>query len=199
MSITDKHSGRVTFDTGDELGDMMDKLTVMIGKIAARDNGSGRQFKPQIYQGKRSRQKEVVMINAVMISEVIRIDKGQLVETGDITDKIEEDQGLNKIIEEEVIEVMQGCIKILKNKIAEESTEIILEVKVIAEVKIGTGLEKDHFLETIVMTETTGVQAIAVPDQDQGLAQTETESDVTSVGNTIISQRNVLPPGKKEN
>ena len=56
MSIKDNHSRRVTFDTGDELGDKIDKLTVMIGKLAARDSGSGRQFKPQIYQGKRRRQ-----------------------------------------------------------------------------------------------------------------------------------------------
>ena len=53
MSMKDNHSRRVTFDTGDELGDKVDKLTVMVGKSAARDSGSGRQFKPQIYQGKR--------------------------------------------------------------------------------------------------------------------------------------------------
>ena len=53
MSIKDSHSRRVTFDTGDELGDNINKLTVMIGKLAAGDSGSGRQFKPQIYQCKR--------------------------------------------------------------------------------------------------------------------------------------------------
>ena len=53
MSIKDNHNRRVTFDTGDELGDKIDKLTVMIGKLTARDSRSGRQFKPQIYQGKR--------------------------------------------------------------------------------------------------------------------------------------------------
>ena len=53
MSIKDNYSRWVTFDTGDELGDKIDKLTVMIGQLAARDSGSGRQFKPQIYQGKR--------------------------------------------------------------------------------------------------------------------------------------------------
>ena len=53
MSIKVNHSRRVTFDTGDQLGDKIDKLTVMIGKLAARDSRSGRQFKPKIYQGKR--------------------------------------------------------------------------------------------------------------------------------------------------
>ena len=53
ISIKDNHSRRVTFDTGDELVDKIDKLAVMIRKLAARDSRSGRQFKPQIYQGKR--------------------------------------------------------------------------------------------------------------------------------------------------
>ena len=52
MSIKDNHIRRVTFDTGDELGDKVDKLTVMMETLAARDSQSGRQFKPQIYQGK---------------------------------------------------------------------------------------------------------------------------------------------------
>ena len=53
ISIKDNPSRRVTFDTGDELGDKIDKLTVMTGKLAARDRGSGRHFQPQVYQGKR--------------------------------------------------------------------------------------------------------------------------------------------------
>ena len=39
------------FDTK-ELGDKIDKLAVMIGKLATRDIGKGRQFKPQIYQNR---------------------------------------------------------------------------------------------------------------------------------------------------
>ena len=72
-------------------------------------------------------------------------------------------------------------------------------MKVIAEVEIGTGLEKDHFLETLVTEEMIGVQVIVGPDQDQGQVQIETESGVTSVGNMIILQRTVLHPGKKGN
>ena len=52
MSINDSHSGRVSFDTREELGDKIDKLMVTIGKLAARESRSGRQFKPQIHQGK---------------------------------------------------------------------------------------------------------------------------------------------------
>ena len=49
MSIRFGHNRKVSFDTK-ELGHKIDKLAVMIGKLATRDSGTGRQFKPQIYQ-----------------------------------------------------------------------------------------------------------------------------------------------------
>ena len=52
MSIRDGHNRKVSFDTREELGDKIDKLVVMIGKLAAKDNGTGRQFKPQIHQNR---------------------------------------------------------------------------------------------------------------------------------------------------
>ena len=52
MSIRDSHNRKVSFNTKEKLGDMIDKLAVMIGKLATRDNGTGRQFKPQIYQNR---------------------------------------------------------------------------------------------------------------------------------------------------
>ena len=54
------------------------------------------------------------------------------------------------------------------------------------EVEIGTGLEKDHFLETLVAEEAIGVQVIVGPDQDQWQVQIKTVSGVTNVGNMII-------------
>ena len=56
MRIKDNHNRKVTFDAGDKLGGKIDKLTVMIGKLAARDSRSGRQFKPQAWQDKRNGQ-----------------------------------------------------------------------------------------------------------------------------------------------
>ena len=52
MSIIDSHNRKVSFDTREELADKIDKLGVMIGKLATRDNGTGRQFKPKILQGR---------------------------------------------------------------------------------------------------------------------------------------------------
>ena len=40
MSIRDSHNREVSFDTREELGDKIDKLAVMIGKLATRDNGA---------------------------------------------------------------------------------------------------------------------------------------------------------------
>ena len=139
------------------------------------------------------------MIDAVMTSEIIKINTGQIVETGDSLVKIEVDQGINKITEEEILKVMQECIKILQDKIVEESTEMFTEMKVMVEVEIGTGLEEDHFLETFITEERIGVQVIVGPDQDQGQVQIEIESGVTNVGNMIILQRTVLHTGKKGN
>ena len=135
----------------------------MIGKSAARDYRSGRQVKPQIYQGIGRGQNK-----GSYDGKVIRIDIGQIVKTGDSIGKMEVDLGMNKIIGEENLEVMQGHIKTLKGKAVEESIGIITEMKVMAEVEIGTGLEKGHFLETLAVTETIGAQAIVGPDQDQG-------------------------------
>ena len=52
MSIRDGHNRKVSFDTKDELGDDLEKLALMIGKLAGRDSRRGRQFKPQIHQSR---------------------------------------------------------------------------------------------------------------------------------------------------
>ena len=52
MSIRQGTNRKVSFDTIDELGDKIDKLTVMLARLAAMDNHDKRPFKPQIYQGR---------------------------------------------------------------------------------------------------------------------------------------------------
>ena len=42
MIIRDIHNKTVSFDTKEELGDKIEKLAVMIGKLATRDSGTGR-------------------------------------------------------------------------------------------------------------------------------------------------------------
>ena len=57
---------------------------------------------------------------------------------------------------------MQG---ILTDKIAEDSIEIITEMKVMTGAEMETGLEKGHFPETFMVID-IGVQAIVGPGQD---------------------------------
>ena len=51
MSIREGANKRVSFDTRDALEDRIDKLTVMLGILAAKDNNE-RTFKPQICQSR---------------------------------------------------------------------------------------------------------------------------------------------------
>ena len=52
MSIRDIQNRKVSFDTREELGDKIDKLAVMISKLATRGSEAGTQFKPHSYQGR---------------------------------------------------------------------------------------------------------------------------------------------------
>ena len=81
MSIKDNYNKKVTFDTQDGLQDKIDKLRVMMNKLATRDNGMNRQFKPQIYQSKRRGESRNFLIHVIMIEEMIKIGTDQIAET----------------------------------------------------------------------------------------------------------------------
>ena len=100
------------------------------------------------------------MTDAIMISEPIRTNIDQIVETEDSIDRREVDLDMDKIIGEVISEVMLGT---LTDRIVEESTEVITGMKVMAEA--GTGLEKGNFPETLAAIE-IGVQATVGPGQD---------------------------------
>ena len=94
------------------------------------------------------------MTHIIIIEEIIKIGTGQIVVIGEfnLEDKIEVDQGMNKIIGEEILEAMQDCIKILEDRIVEENIEVIIEIKIIAEREIGEGLEIGHFKGITIIT-----------------------------------------------
>ena len=52
MSIREGSSRRVSLDTRKELNNKLDKLMVMIGKLAAKGSGRTRQFKPEMHQSR---------------------------------------------------------------------------------------------------------------------------------------------------
>ena len=52
MNVRDGRERRVSFNTRDELGDKIDKLTVVMSRLAAKDSHEKRPFKPQIYKSR---------------------------------------------------------------------------------------------------------------------------------------------------
>ena len=52
MSVRDRTDRRVSFNTREELVDKIDKLTVIMSKLGAKDSHEGRPFKPQIYKSR---------------------------------------------------------------------------------------------------------------------------------------------------
>ena len=56
MSIKDSYSKKVTSDMQDSLKEKIDRLTTMISKLTAKDDGLHKQFKPKIFQCKRRQQ-----------------------------------------------------------------------------------------------------------------------------------------------
>ena len=52
MNIKDGTEMKVSFNTRDELGDKIDKLTVVMSRLVAKDSQEKRSFKPQIYKSR---------------------------------------------------------------------------------------------------------------------------------------------------
>ena len=96
MSIRGGHNKKVLFYTREEVGDKMDKLVVMIVKLATRDSGTGRQFKPQIHQNRGRGQNTNYIRRTIRI--VIDQITNQILVTEDNTDKAEVGLDMNKII-----------------------------------------------------------------------------------------------------
>ena len=71
MNIRDETERKVLFNARDELGDKLDKLTVMMSKLAAKDSNSKRPFKPQIYKSRSSYPKART---ETMTEEIIKIE-----------------------------------------------------------------------------------------------------------------------------
>ena len=52
MSVREGTDRRVSFNTKDELGDKVDKLTVVMSKLAVKGSHKRKPFKPQIYKSR---------------------------------------------------------------------------------------------------------------------------------------------------
>ena len=54
MNIRDGTERKVSFNARDKLGDKIDRFTVMMGRLAAKDSNEKRPFKPQMYKSRGS-------------------------------------------------------------------------------------------------------------------------------------------------
>ena len=52
VNIRERIERKVSFNARDELGDKIDKLTIMISRLAAKDSSKKKPFKPQIYKSR---------------------------------------------------------------------------------------------------------------------------------------------------
>ena len=134
MNIRDGTERKVPFNARDELGDKIDKLTVMMGRLATKDSNEERPFKPQIY---KSRGSYPSGLDGFYNQEVIKIEVnwvvGQTVETEDSMEIIDIDS--SKTIE---TTIFKRTLEDMEDKIVEENTGII-GVTIIIEVGIDQG------------------------------------------------------------
>ena len=188
MTVRDSYNKWVTFNTQGRLEDKIDKLTAMIGKLGARDSEINRHSNPRSIKVSEEHKVETFMTYTAMTGGTIEINIDQIVGIREfnLTSNAEVDQGMKKIIQEEILEAIQGHIRILEDRIAEENIEI-LGMKVTVEREVGVDLEKGHFQEIIagIIEGTIEVQAIIDQGHDQKQVQTGIELDVLSVESMI--------------
>ena len=118
MSIREgQNSRRVSFDTREELGNKIDKLAVMIGKLAAKDSGSTNNLNHKYIKV------EVEVQVEATVKEIVRIGIGQtieeMVETDDNLGKMEVGTDLSKIIGETIEKIQETMV----DKVGEKNTE----------------------------------------------------------------------------
>ena len=106
MRIRDDHQRRISFDMKKELGNKIDKLAVLMGKLATRDNGTNKQFKAQIHQSRGRGQSQNYNCNQRNHQEWYRPKTGQIAETENKTDRTEVGLDMNKILGQVILEEM---------------------------------------------------------------------------------------------
>ena len=128
--------------------DNIDRLTIMMGKLATRDNGTYKQFKHHIYQSNGRGQSRNIYDKCNYDREnyqnSYRSNGGdRRIQYGQNIGRPRQDIITEMIIGEEILEVTLKCIKILEERIVEEEIEEIIKMKIITEKEVEVGLEKD--------------------------------------------------------
>ena len=133
MSVTDRTERRVSFNTRDELGDKIDKLTVVMSRLTAKDSHEKRPFNYKYTKAGVRR--------GLMVREVIRT--GQIVEIGDNLQIIDQD----RITE---VTILEGTPEGMVNRIIEETIEM---KDIMTTIQSGISQEKGNLQEITVVAE----------------------------------------------
>ena len=158
MSIRDGTNRKVSFNTRDELGDKIDKLTVMLGRLAAKDDNDKRPFKPQIYQSRGRGQNIGYSQRSYQSGNRLgnrsgSRDRGQF---GWGIDRPRFQQNYRRNNFEE-------CTRGYRRQNSRGSIEMI---GVMVTIKVGIGQERDDSQEIIPLTE---IEVQTIVDQHQDL------------------------------
>ena len=145
MSVRDRTDRRVSFNTREELGNKIDKFTMIMSKLAVKDSNERRPFKPQIYKSRgQSRSYGQGGYQA-------RSDNGNR----DIVRIIAQ----YKIIEAtDLEEISEGMVDKLKETVTGMKGMVVT-------IEIGIGQGRELLQGVMVMEE---IEALAMIDLDQG-------------------------------
>ena len=154
MNIRDGTERKVSFNARDELGDKIEKLTVMMSRLTAKDRNEKRPSNPKYIKVEFITPR--VRIGPI-IKDVIRIEVvGQTAETEDNMETISLDKTIDTTIFERTLEDME-------DKTVEENIGIIGAILII---EAGIDQEKGHSQGIIA---TIGIDVQVIADQDQCL------------------------------
>ena len=140
MSIRDATQTKVSFNAGDELGDKTDKLTVMMGRLAAKDSNDKRPFKPQIYKSRGSYPHS----QNINYNQRNYQNRSRLGNRSGSRDRGQYGQGSNRPRFQQITEgtIFKKTLGDMKDKIVEENIEMI---GMMVTLEVGTDQEKGHF------------------------------------------------------
>ena len=165
MNIRDETERKVSFNARDELGDKLDKLTVMISKLAVKDSNSKKPFKPQIYkcrssypQNRNNDQRNYQ-------------NRGRLGNRSDSRNRGQYGNDRHRFQQSYTDNNFQENTRDIEDKIAKENIGI---TRVMATIEVGTDWEKGHSQEIMVII---GIEVQAIVDQSQDLELTLIETE----------------------
>ena len=159
MNIRDGTERKVSFNARDELGDKIDKLTVMMSRLAAKDSNEKRPFEPQIFKsGGSYPQGQNRSYNQRGYQ-----NRGRLGSMSDSRNRGQYGNNRPRFQQSYRSTISKRMLEDMEDKIVEENTGII-DMMIIIEV--GIDQRREHSQEIMVII---GIEVQVIADQDQNL------------------------------